>query len=779
MRRKAERLNVGIIRIDEASILIQEIDKKLEIQRKELAIKTKKCDDLLTEITNLTAKQTERKSQVSIRKKELVDEQLITIEKEKHDTESQLEEAMSALIEAQQSLDTLKAADITEMRSFDNPFDTLGLIDYCMLIYLDHPSISWKDVRAVMADMKFITNLKTQYKDKYGYIDIVLFNDALEHLTRIYRVLRLDRGHLLLIGTGGSGKKLLAKIAGFTAKCQIFEIQLTRNYNEISFREDLKILFYQIGLKNIKTVFILNDAQIVEENFLEYINNILSNGIVPGLFTDEERDGIINEIREEAIKYIKILSNENIWHYFIRKCTLNLHIILCMNPTGNLLRNRARNFPALINNTTIDYFARWPQQALYAVAEHFLSRFKLISDEYKNNIIEHMAMVHESVNFYCDIYMEKMRRKAYATPTNYLDFIHTFIHLYKQKKEDLSKQAERLNVGIIRIDEASILIQEMDKKLEIQRKELAIKTKKCDDLLTEITTLTAKQTERKSRALDKKQLVDEQLITIEKEKHDAESQLEEAMPALIEAQQGLDTLKAADITEMRSFANPVDTLRLIGYCMLIYLGHPSISWKDVRAVMADMKFITNLKTQEKLDPNHMHSLSEKSERNIKLVILMTNVSRVGGSLLKFIHAIDNYMDIYRETKPKKDRLLSIENDYKNNLSELNRLEISIEKLTNVLNDFRKRFDTAMEDKLKFQDETDIAIRRRIAAEKLLIGFKSEIILFIHLFIFINKKKEDLSKQAERLNAGIIRIDEASVLIQEMDKKLEIQRKELG
>ena len=78
-------------------------------------------------------------------------------------------------------------------------------------------------------------------------------------------------------------------------------------------------------------------------------------------------------------------------------------------------------------------------------------------------------------------------------------------------------------------------------------------------------------------------MVDEQLITIEKEKHEAESQLQEAMPALLEAQQGLDTLKAADITEMRSFANPVDTLRLIGYCMLIYLGQPSISWKDVRS----------------------------------------------------------------------------------------------------------------------------------------------------------------------------------------------------
>jgi dynein heavy chain len=162
--------------------------------------------------------------------------------------------------------------------------------------------------------------------------------------------------------------------------------------------------------------------------------------------------------------------------------------------------------------------------------------------------------------------------------------------------------------------------------------------------------------------------------------------------------------------------------------------------------MADMKFITNLKTrdpdlftskqavqlkfylkklEEKLDPNHLYSLLEKSERDIKLVVLMTNVSRVGGSLLKFIHAVDHYMDKYREIKPKKDRLNSIENDYETNLAELNRLEINIDKFTNILEDFRKRFDTAMEEKIKFQEETDIAIRRRTAAEKLLTGFKSE------------------------------------------------------
>ena len=81
-------------------------------------------------------------------------------------------------------------------------------------------------------------------------------------------------------------------------------------------------------------------------------------------------------------------------------------------------------------------------------------------------------MVHESTNYYCDLFVEKMRRFAYATPKNYLDFIRTFLQLYQQKREDLAKQAERLNVGIIRIDEASVLIQEMDQKLEKQRREL-------------------------------------------------------------------------------------------------------------------------------------------------------------------------------------------------------------------------------------------------------------------------------------------------------------------
>lgn len=158
--------------------------------------------------------------------------------------------------------------------------------DYRTALHEDEPKI-YEDLQDYPTARSIFDGIVLEFKEQHGKTDIVLFNDALEHITRIYRVLRLDRGHLLLIGTGGSGKKLLTKVAAFAARCQMFEIQLTRNYNELAFREDLKALFNQVGLKNVPTVLIMGDAQIVEEGFLEYINNILSSGMVPALFTEE------------------------------------------------------------------------------------------------------------------------------------------------------------------------------------------------------------------------------------------------------------------------------------------------------------------------------------------------------------------------------------------------------------------------------------------------------------------------------------------------------------
>lgn len=133
-------------------------------------------------------------------------------------------------------------------------------------------------------------------------LHMVLFNDALEHLTRVHRALRMHRGHVLIVGTGGSGKKSVIKLASFAAGYQLFQIVLSRGYNETFFREDMKRLYNIIGVENKRVVFMFTSAHIKNESFLELVNNMLTAGSVPALFNDEERDAIVTSCRDAAVK---------------------------------------------------------------------------------------------------------------------------------------------------------------------------------------------------------------------------------------------------------------------------------------------------------------------------------------------------------------------------------------------------------------------------------------------------------------------------------------------
>ena len=87
---------------------------------------------------------------------------------------------------------------------------------------------------------------------------------------------------------------------------------------------------------------------------------------------------LILQVRAEAQKAGLPPTRESTWGYFVNKCANNLHIVMAMSPVGDTLKNRCRNFPGLVNNSSIDWFTAWPKQALHAVATRFLSEVSIL-----------------------------------------------------------------------------------------------------------------------------------------------------------------------------------------------------------------------------------------------------------------------------------------------------------------------------------------------------------------------------------------------------------------
>jgi dynein heavy chain len=114
---------------------------------------------------------------------------------------------------------------------------------------------------------------------------------------------------------------------------------------------------------------LLTDAQIVDEKFMVYINDLLASGEISGLFPDDEIDNIVgaltNPFKNENPG--QNVDKENIYKFFITRIKKNLHFSLCFSPVGDNLRVKARKFPALVNNTVINWFQKWPLEALRSV----------------------------------------------------------------------------------------------------------------------------------------------------------------------------------------------------------------------------------------------------------------------------------------------------------------------------------------------------------------------------------------------------------------------------
>ena len=147
----------------------------------------------------------------------------------------------------------------------------------------------------------------------------------------------------MLIGINGCGKQSLTRIASFILKYQVKQIEVNKDFKVNSFKDFIKKeILIETGVKDMKTVFLFSDNDIIDESYLEFINNLLNRGEVPNLWETEEKDSIKMDLRQVNIKMGRIDEPDVILSTFIERCRNNLHLVLNVSPIESQLRVRCR-----------------------------------------------------------------------------------------------------------------------------------------------------------------------------------------------------------------------------------------------------------------------------------------------------------------------------------------------------------------------------------------------------------------------------------------------------
>ncbi|KAG5343357.1 DYH7 protein, partial [Acromyrmex heyeri] len=576
------------------------------------------------------------------------------------------------------------------------------------LIYCDFADAR-VDVRLYqeVSDLEQLREIVETYLSEYNSMtrkpmDLVLFRYAIEHLSRIARIIKQPRSHALLVGVGGSGRQSLTRLASHICDYDVFQIELSQQYGRREWHEDIKNILRKVTATELHSTFLFSDTQIKEEIFLEDISNMLNSGEVPNLYVADEmaeiceKMKIIDRQRERAFQTDG--SPAALFNLFVQICRDQLHIVVTMSPIGDAFRNRIRKFPALVNCCTIDWLQPWPKDALSAVATKFLAPVEL-TDHERSVGIDMCQIFHISTQNLSNEFFIRLNRRNYVTPTSYLEMIKTFQTLLNKKRGEVMHAKTRYEGGLGQLDSTKQQVTEMQDMLKLLQPKLISATQDIQTILLDVEKESLEVAEvEKVVKLDEAaaEAVANEAARI---KAECDADLAEAMPILLRAQAALDTLTTADIAIVKAMKRPPYGVRLIveSVCVLKQIKPEKVYtkegvqiedyWKAALRMFSDVKFLDSLLQFDK------DNIPDKVIETIRKQYLVNpafdpekvkKVSTACEGLCRWVIAMSEYDIIAKIVAPKKRALAEAEAAYRDAMEKLNMMREQLRQIQEKL-----------------------------------------------------------------------------------------------
>lgn len=464
----------------------------------------------------------------------------------------------------------------------------------------------------------------------------------------------------------------------------VFQIKVSNKYTADDFDEDLRGVLKRAGCKGEKICFIMDESNVLDAGFLERMNTLLANAEVPGLFEGDEHAALMTACKEGAQREGLMLDTaEELLGWFRKEVARNLHVVFTMNPAEGDLASRAATSPALYNRCVLDWFGDWSDQALYQVAYEFTQSLDLDVPNYNPTPafpvafrdlelppVHRTAVVNACVHIHFSIahtnkHLARQRaRFNHVTPRHYLDFIAHYVTLFNEKREELEEQQRHLNVGLDKMHDTVVQVEDLRHSLAGKRAQLETKNTEANEKLQRMVADQQEAEQQKGASIQLQGKLEEQNKNIAERREVVMGDLAAAEPAVIEAQSAVSNIKKQHLTEVRSMANPPEAVKLAMESVCTILGHRLDSWKTVQGIIRRDDFISSIVNFD-TTRSMTSTLRERVQRDYLSkpnynFDSINRASKACGPLVKWVIAQVGFSAILERVGPLRNEVVSLE-----------------------------------------------------------------------------------------------------------------------